>query len=124
MRNRFEKVLRFARSPVGIGLGFAFGVALGALAQTFGYSFNVAVVGKLAGVLALLGAFVGIIYAAYPDEASQIWHRPVPRTLVALGVAVTFVVAVHVSLVAAAICVAMFGAVGWLGTKRVYDVPR
>jgi hypothetical protein len=63
-----------------------------------------------------------MIYSNYPGEASQIWDNPVIRALLALSVAVTVMAAVHLSFLAAAICVTSFGVVGWLGTKCVCKV--
>lgn len=78
---------------------------------------QLAVIGKFAGVFALLGAFVGIAYAIHPVEVSHLWDRPIVRTLLAVGVAVTLVVAVHFSPFAAVILVAAFGLLSWLGSS-------
>ncbi len=121
MSRNFEKVKRFVLSPIGILLGVLVTSALSGTVEAVESAPQFATIEKFAGVFALLGAFIGIIYAMHPDEASQLWDRPVVRTLLALGVAVTSVVAVHLSLLAAAVLVAAFGIVSWLGMKCVYE---
>jgi hypothetical protein len=123
MSKKFEKVKRFVLSPIGILLGVLVSSALSGTVEAVESLPQFAVIEKLTGVVALLGMFVGIIYATHPSEASQLWDRPIVRTLLALGVAVTLVVAIHLSLFAAAILVASFGVLSWLGMKRVYQTP-
>lgn len=77
MRKNFEKVKRFVLSPIGILLGVLVSSALSGTVEAVESSPQLELVGKFVGVFALLGAFVGIIYATHPGEAFQIWDRPV-----------------------------------------------
>ena len=124
MSENFRRVKRFFLTPIGILLGVLVISFLAGIVEAAEYSPQFAVFGKFAGVFALLGAFVGIVYAIHPGEVSQLWDRPAIRTLLALGVAVTLVVAIHLSLLAAAILVAAFGLLNWLGTKVIYELER
>jgi hypothetical protein len=123
MSKNFEKVKRFVLSPIGILLGVLVSSALSGTVEAVESLPQFLVIEKLAGVVALLGMFVGIIYATHPGEASQLWDRPIVRTLLALGVSVTLVVAIYFSLFAAAILVASFGVLSWVGMKCVYQTP-
>jgi hypothetical protein len=119
MSKNFQRVKRFLLTPIGILLDVLVISFLAGTVEAAEISPQLAVVGKFAGVFALLGAFVGIVYAIHPGEISQLWDRPHVRTLLALGVAVTLVVAIHLSLIAAAILVAAFGLLSWLSTKCI-----
>lgn len=115
----FKRTFRSLRAPVGVALLVMSAGAAWDVVQSSGYLPDFAIIGRLVTILGFLGALLGVVYAAYPGDVWQVWDRPVVRTLFALGVAVTVMIAVRVSFLAAVACVAAFGVVSWLGRKRV-----
>ncbi len=112
MANCFlKKIFRRARAPLGIALLVVAAGAAWNVAASLGYLPDSAIIGRLLIVLGFLGALLGVVYAMHPGDVWQVWDRPVVRTLFALGVAVTVMIAVHVSFLAAVACVAAFGVV-------------
>ncbi len=112
-----EKSKKFIAKPIGIIVLFALGLAMVAFVEALLYSPNLITLGKLVGIFALLGAFLGVIYATDPSEQFRVRARPLLRTLVSGAIGTTYAVLLHLSPLASVICVGIFAILGWLGMK-------
>ncbi len=112
-----EKSKKFIAKPIGIIVLFALGLAMVAFVEALLYSPNLITLGKLVGIFALLGAFLGVIYGTDPREQFKVRARPLLRTLVSGAIGTTYAVLLHLSPLASVICVGIFAILGWLGMK-------
>jgi hypothetical protein len=105
--------------PFGIAVMITLGVAFLALVQGFQYTPNLVVLGKLIGLFAILGAFLGIIYATDPRENIdfKVKNRPAVRTILSSSVGGVFSYMFHLSPLSAMTFVLVFGILGWLGMR-------
>jgi hypothetical protein len=91
------------------------GVALFGLVEGLLYAPNVAILLKLVGFAALLGSFLGTIYATDPRSGLTVVDRPIVRTAISAAVGLLASWAAGLSPTAALLSAAVLGALGWLG---------
>lgn len=108
-------VRTFLGRPLGVFVLATVGVALFALVEGFLYAPNVAILLKLVGFAALLGAFLGTIYATDSRSGLNVVDRPIVRTAISAAVGLTASWAAGLSPTAVLFSAAALGALGWFG---------
>ena len=115
MASRLARVRAFLSRPVGIVILVTVGVVLLGFVESLLYAPNLTILLKLLGFAALLGAFLGAIYATDSRSGLHVVDRPILRTAISAAVGLTVACAAGLSPTSTLLSSAILGALGWLG---------
>jgi hypothetical protein len=120
------KLLARTRSAVGrpesIVLLTTVGVAALGLIEGFLYASTIAVLLRVVGLCALLGAFLGAILATDPRSGFIVTDRPVLRAAISAGVGLIAAMVLGLSVVVVLLISGVTAGLGWLGMTWVQYV--
>jgi hypothetical protein len=109
------RIRTFISRPGGIVVLAAVGVAFLGLIEGFLYAPSVAVLLRIVAVCALLGAFLGTIYATDPRSGLTVTKRPILRSVVSAAVGLIGAMVLGLSAPSVVLVGGVTAALGWLG---------
>jgi len=110
-----RRIRTFLSRPAGIVILTTVGLALLALIEGFLYAADVAILLRLVAFFAILGAFLGTIYATDSRSGLEVADRPILRTAVSIALGLAAALTVGLSATSALLSAVVLGALGWLG---------